>query len=127
MLRLPSAGGTYAVPSPVGNEPYTLPYREYYPTEYANARIISPFDGPTPDQQQSQGGGQQGQLIPVSGTSTFIDRYGRATVLAQPFKNPVTIDVSQMSSPDSGIGAESITPRDTSIQPVSVRLLVTRF
>jgi hypothetical protein len=72
------------------NEPY---YRDYFPPDYApsNAtRVISGYDGPS---------AQQG-----------AEAY-RATLVGGPYKNPVTIDVN---SPDSGIGAESITPRDHS-------------
>ncbi|XP_035714721.1 protein grainyhead isoform X3 [Folsomia candida] len=68
-------------------EPY---YRDYFPPDYvpSNAtRVISGYDGPT-----------------------GVESY-RATIVGGPYKNPVTIDVN---SPDSGIGAESITPRDHS-------------
>lgn len=83
-------------------EPY---YRDYFPPDYvpSNAtRVISGYDGPT-----GVGGGQDNASYRIG-----------ATLLGGPYKNPVTIDVN---SPDSGIGAESITPRDHSstAQPVS--------
>lgn len=104
-LTLSGASGIYAVASPT-NEAY---YRDYFPDNYgqtgvSNAtRVISGYDGPTSDANGAT-------------ATSFIDRYGRTATVVGPYKNPVTIDVN---SPDSGIGAESITPRDHStIQPV---------
>lgn len=79
--------------------PYTNPatstteyYRDYFPPDYvpANAtRVISGYDGPNSENNYRTPG-------------------------LGPYKNPVTIDVN---SPDSGIGGESITPRDHSSAP----------
>lgn len=92
------------------SDPY---YREYFSGEQTYVRQQVPVYADSPE-------GAGGAI--ASGTSTFVDRYVRGQNTAYHSKGVIaaaglTVD---LPSPDSGIGADTVTPRDqTQIQQVS--------
>lgn len=97
------------------SDPY---YREYFSGEQTYVRQQVPVYADSPE-------GAGGTI--ASGTSAFVDRYVRSQNSVYHSKGVIaaaglTVD---LPSPDSGIGADAVTPRDqTQIQQVS---LILRF
>jgi len=86
-------------------------YRDYFPGEQTFVRQQVPVYADSPESGGLGGGG-----------SAFVDRYGRPGAVYHTSKGVIaaaglTVD---LPSPDSGIGADAVTPRDqTQIQQVS--------